>query len=291
MLVNGSSKSNEDVDISAVVETNVNMLLQYGRENAAGEFLIAVHCLGSTVQTVLPNLSWINPLIEYLPPGWNAVEVSDPSDQDIYCLSPSISAAALSEPYSSKTDRPALENFAKKIEYAVAERSQDYVFVHAGVVAVNGELLLFPGESFSGKSTLVAALVQQGATYFSDEYAVVTTEGIVLPYPRPISLRTGLYFKEGRTDLSDFGPSANHTLHGLPASKIMFLTYESESELQVEAIDYPSALIELSKNTVAFRDRPDMSFSYLHNLLNRAQTLRGKRGSADGAARRIRELL
>ena len=64
------------------------------------------------------------------------------------------------------------------------------MFVHAGVVAVDGRALLLPGGSFTGKTTLVAALLRAGAQYGSDEYAVLDEAGLVLPaYPRPLSIR------------------------------------------------------------------------------------------------------
>jgi hypothetical protein len=43
----------------------------------------------------------------------------------------------------------------------------------------------------SGKSTLTEALVAAGATYLSDEFAVVTAEGTVAAYPRRVTTRSG----------------------------------------------------------------------------------------------------
>src|SRR5262249_7648261 len=41
----------------------------------------------------------------------------------------------------------------------------------------------------TGKSTLVAELVQRGAVYYSDEFAVLDDLGMVHPYRRPLVLR------------------------------------------------------------------------------------------------------
>jgi len=46
----------------------------------------------------------------------------------------------------------------------IAVHATERIFVHAGAVAHNGRLIVIPGMSFSGKSTLVAALVRAGAT-------------------------------------------------------------------------------------------------------------------------------
>ncbi|MFN2201561.1 MAG: hypothetical protein ACK2UO_10155 [Caldilineaceae bacterium] len=66
----------------------------------------------------------------------------------------------------------------------------DYLFVHAGVVAIGDKAVILPGESGSGKSTLVSALLDGGATYYSDDMAVFDRDGLVIPYPKPLALRT-----------------------------------------------------------------------------------------------------
>lgn len=61
--------------------------------------------------------------------------------------------------------------------------------VHAGVVAGPDGLVVVPGESGHGKTTLVAALVQQGWGYVSDEVlAVDRADGAISPFARPLSL-------------------------------------------------------------------------------------------------------
>lgn len=62
-------------------------------------------------------------------------------------------------------------------------------FVHAGVVLMPGGLVLLPGASKAGKSTLVRALVTAGGRFFSDEYAVIDRAGQVHPYPRAMWTR------------------------------------------------------------------------------------------------------
>ncbi|MCU0309568.1 MAG: hypothetical protein MUE36_01325 [Acidimicrobiales bacterium] len=63
------------------------------------------------------------------------------------------------------------------------------VALHAGAVELDGRVLLVAGESGAGKSTLTAALVQRGASYLTDEVAVVRLpSGGVAPFPKPIDL-------------------------------------------------------------------------------------------------------
>ena len=61
--------------------------------------------------------------------------------------------------------------------------------LHAGVVGWNGHAIVIPGRSLSGKTTLVETLVRQGATYYSDEYAVLDRAGRIHPYIKSLSIR------------------------------------------------------------------------------------------------------
>ena len=85
--------------------------------------------------------------------------------------------------------KPVTDEFARALMVHVANYAPDRVFVHAGVVGWKGRALVLPGTSFAGKTTLVAELVRAGATYYSDEYAVVDEQGRVHPYPRDLQMR------------------------------------------------------------------------------------------------------
>ena len=76
------------------------------------------------------------------------------------------------------------------LQLYVAEWARRRIFVHAGVVGWRGRAILVPGRSFSGKTALIAAFVRAGATYYSDEYAVLDAKGRVHPYPRRLSIRS-----------------------------------------------------------------------------------------------------
>lgn len=64
-----------------------------------------------------------------------------------------------------------------------------YLAVHAGVVAVEGRNVAFPGRSGVGKSTLTAACLRRGCDYLSDEALCLDPEtALVHPFPRPLAL-------------------------------------------------------------------------------------------------------
>src|SRR5258708_16040074 len=70
-----------------------------------------------------------------------------------------------------------LEAFESHVQLTVAEHAPRRIFVHAGVVGWKDRAILIPGLSQSGKTTLVDQLIRAGATYYSDEYAVLDERG------------------------------------------------------------------------------------------------------------------
>lgn len=65
-----------------------------------------------------------------------------------------------------------------------------YVIFHAGVVARGDQAILLAAQSGGGKSTLTAALMEQGFRLMSDEFGILSTEEALLnAYPRPVSLK------------------------------------------------------------------------------------------------------
>ena len=67
---------------------------------------------------------------------------------------------------------------------------RDLFFVHAATLQQEDGVLLFSGESGSGKSSLAWALTRRGFKYFSDELAPLDIEGIrVWPFPRALHLK------------------------------------------------------------------------------------------------------
>ncbi len=60
--------------------------------------------------------------------------------------------------------------------------------VHAGVVALGDRVVVIPGPSGGGKSTLTAACQLTGFGYVSDEALVLDDDGTVVSYPKPLAL-------------------------------------------------------------------------------------------------------
>lgn len=171
------------------------------------------------------------------------------------------------------------------IQLEIATYAPDAVFVHAGVVLWNQQLVVLPGRSHAGKSTLVHALVEQGARYFSDEYAVVDREGLVRPWPRPISLRDGR--SRDNTPASELGwePSFGPTRVGL----VVCTRFQEGENWSPAEISAAQAVLELLDNTVSAQLEPQRALEYLPRLTTQAVCLKGPRGEAEPTARAILE--
>jgi hypothetical protein len=78
------------------------------------------------------------------------------------------------------------------VRQRAVERHSFLLSVHAGVVAFGPECVLLPAIAGSGKTTLTAALVHAGATYFTDEIALIDDRTlIVTPVPLPLTVKDG----------------------------------------------------------------------------------------------------
>lgn len=76
------------------------------------------------------------------------------------------------------------------LNWCVTTHTNTHLIIHAAVVEKNGFALIMPGDPGSGKSTLCAALVNNGWRLLSDELTMVAlSDGSITPLPRPVSLK------------------------------------------------------------------------------------------------------
>jgi hypothetical protein len=169
-----------------------------------------------------------------------------------------------------------------QVRLRIATRARDHVFVHAGVVAVDGRALLLPGKTFAGKSTLVAALVAEGASYYSDEYAVVSETGAVHPYARRLSIRGADRGWGKRRSVEDLGGVAGN----VPArvAVIAITTYSPGGQWAPAQRAPGVGALALLANAFLPTERPETSLRALTRAAANALVLEGKRGEAAEAA-------
>jgi hypothetical protein len=160
----------------------------------------------------------------------------------------------------------------------VAEFSRHEVFIHAGVVAWKNRAILVPGKTFSGKSTLVMALIQAGATYYSDEYAVVDSAGRVRPYRGALSLRQGGHQSPIRLKPTELHATSKIT--PLKVGAVISTRFKPDAKWKPRELSPAQGLLKLISHTVQARSRSAVAFSRLQKLSSGTLFLQGIRGEA-----------
>jgi hypothetical protein len=161
------------------------------------------------------------------------------------------------------------------LELDLAELATTGIFVHAGVVGWRGRAILMPGLSFSGKTTLVTALVRAGASYYSDEFAVLDQRGFVQPFPRPPTLRNDT---EPEVTIRDL--LARTGREPLPVGLVVLTRYEPGIKWIPHSVSPGLLALALLENCVSARRRPGDALSAVHHVVTYATALQGSRGEA-----------
>lgn len=175
-----------------------------------------------------------------------------------------------------------LDAFESNLQLTVAEWSPLRLFVHAGAVEWKGKAIVIPGSSFSGKTTLVKHLIQAGAKYYSDEYAVLDRRGWVHPYPRPLGLRSHDSGRSEKIRAEDLGGKSG--LRPLPVTLIVSTIFKAGAIWRPRRLSAGNGVLELLSHTVNARRRPDLALTTLPKIVANATILKGVRGEASKTA-------
>lgn len=177
-----------------------------------------------------------------------------------------------------------LRTLERHVKLYVAEHAPRRVFVHAGVVAWHGRGVLIPGTSGSGKSTLVAAWLRAGATYYSDEFAIVDSLGRVYPYLQPIQLRNA---DGGSVEIPPAEFPAPVGRNPLNVRLILVTRHREEACWRPRRVSRGEGMLSLMANTVSARRDPRRALRSLSRLLAEASVLKGVRGDAETTVRQL----
>ena len=173
---------------------------------------------------------------------------------------------------------PVLDAFESQIQLTVAEYAPRRIFVHAGVVGWKDRAILIPGLSYSGKTTLVDQLIRAGATYYSDEYAVLDARGRVHPYARALGLRSGNSAPSKKIRAEEIGAKVGSK--PLRVGLVVSTNYQSGARWRPKQLTRGKGVLELMANTVSARAQPELALTVLPQALESAQILKGVRGEA-----------
>jgi hypothetical protein len=180
--------------------------------------------------------------------------------------------------------------FDSLVRILIGEFAKNFVFLHAGAVGWHGKAIILPGNSFYGKTTLVAELVRNGAEYYSDEYAVLDIDGLVHPFPRPLSMRTdGESIVETPTPVEEILGRTGEV--PLPVGSVLFTQYVPESQQDYEFLTTGQGIVEIIAQTIAIKRNTEFAINVLKKALSSAIIVKSPRPDAGLFARNFLEFV
>lgn len=159
-------------------------------------------------------------------------------------------------------DEVALAMLESELRGHVAIHAPDHVFVTGSAVIADGRAVLLPGRSFTGRTTLVRALVAGGAEPCSDDFIVLDAAGRAVPDP-------------------ELGPAP------VPVGLVAITPYRPGAHLELAPLARGAALLELLSHAVAARLRPEPALRTLKAATAEAEAFTGERDEAGEAAAAI----
>jgi len=242
---------------------------------------------------------FVSSLVDLLPPGSKLCD--EPSVQLLYSFvvgghEPTRNVRTFNLVYADSRRvarerelKAALDLFESDLRLCVAYGARRTVFVHAGVVGWKGKAVVIPGRTFSGKTTLVSALIRLGAEYYSDEYAVLDLNGRTHAFPRPLSVREGGALQGTLRPVQELGAVAGEK--PLPIGLIIDTHYKDGAHWRPRQVSRGAAVLTLINNTVSARFRPARNLRALGKAVSGAIALKGIRGEAEAIAPRLLSVL
>jgi hypothetical protein len=145
--------------------------------------------------------------------------------------------------------------------------------------------VLLPGRSLAGKSTLTLALVEAGATYYSDEYALIDPDGLVSPFPRPLRMR------QPDGTFQEIPPPEPVATQALPVGLVAHLGFDPVAGLEVRPMTPAQTTLALIDNALPAQTRPTETLHACAAIARTARGVAGTRGDAGEAAAFLLDLL
>lgn len=169
--------------------------------------------------------------------------------------------------------------FDSLLRITVAEHAVDKVFVHAGAVSWKGRGIVIPASSFQGKTTLVAELIKNGAVYYSDEYAIFDSSGLLHSFPRDLSVR----YRDGEVRERQVDPASIGGLIGtepIPVGMVVLTEYQENAAWEPRTLTTGQGIIEMIPHTIPRRFNTEFSLKVLNTSVSDAIILKCFRGDA-----------
>jgi hypothetical protein len=190
------------------------------------------------------------------------------------------------EVFSREPRRTSVEKAASRIRLTVAEFAARHVFIHAGVVAWKNRAVVLPGKSFRGKTALTVALIERGALYYSDEFAILDADGLLHPFPKMLSVRGEINeYKQIDHPVEHLGGVAG--TEKIEVGMVLISEYKPSARWNPKTLTAARGMIELISNSVSIRRNPEFTLGVLNRIANRAKFVKSNRGDVSKSADQI----
>lgn len=190
-----------------------------------------------------------------------------------------------SEPARGEDEAVFFKYFDSIVRATVGEESREFVFLHAGVVGWRGKAIVLPGDSYKGKSTLVAELVRAGAEYYSDDFALFNSDGLLYPFHRRLAMRRRDNADPYHLTVEDLRGRYGH--EPIPAGLVLFTEYVKGSRFRPRQMTAGEGVLELVPYALSMRRRSEFAFRVLNNIASRAIIIESRRGTAENFAKTL----
>jgi hypothetical protein len=254
-------------------------------------YQIAFEAFGVPISLEVGTAELLSRVRAILPPTWGACGAV-PEDHEFRLITRDGVSYRIEHPGQSLAGScdldVAVEVLDAELRAFIAMQAPNHIFVHAGVVALDDGAVVIPGPAFSGKTTLVAEFVRAGALYYSDDLAALDRDGLVHPYPKPLSIRTNGVSQTDH-DVTTLGGRSG--TNPIPVCSIIFSQYYPGQSWRPHRLSPGEAVLGLLSNTVPAQERPEQALTALKNAANGALVLEGERGEAAELREQLLEAL
>lgn len=177
-----------------------------------------------------------------------------------------------------------------RVRLCIAQFAPNNVFLHSGAVVWDNKAILFPGDSYSGKTSIVAEFIKQGAIYHSDDNAILDERGFNHPFPKTLSIR-GIIDEHQQLEVSHKDLGALGGIEPFPVSAVVLTKFEVNAEWKPNVLSPGNGVMALLPHTISIRNNPKFSLQVLNKLTERAIITQSKRGEAENTVKCLLEFL
>ena len=167
----------------------------------------------------------------------------------------------------------------EEVAQALITRLDTAVALHAGAVAWKGTSIILAGASGSGKSSLVAWLIDNGFEYLTDEIVILKDDNGILGYPRALVIKSGAAERVQVLSIFERSPLIKYGSHlvfspagaksdgaARPCGMIVFPQYQPGAAIRIKGLTAAEAGLRLVGCNLNARNFADGGFGAITRL-------------------------